>query len=67
VSGLTSSTGRNIGRKPGSANFVVYWDADPVRELLDATHIDKYGTSSDTRLLTVPMCTPTTHPSPPRR
>jgi rhamnogalacturonan endolyase len=52
VSGLTSSTGANIGRKPGSTNFVIWWDADPVRELLDSTHIDKYGTSSDTRLLT---------------
>lgn len=31
---------------------MVYWDGDPVRELLDATHIDKYGTGGDTRLLT---------------
>jgi hypothetical protein len=30
----------------------VWWDADPVRELLDGNHIDKYGLSSDTRLLT---------------
>ena len=26
------------------ANFLAWWDADPVRELLDATKIDKYGT-----------------------
>jgi hypothetical protein len=39
-------------RKPGSANFLAWWDGDPVRELLDATHIDKYGTGGDTRLLT---------------
>jgi hypothetical protein len=39
-------------RKPGSTNFLAWWDGDPVRELLDGTHIDKYGTSSDTRLLT---------------
>ncbi|MFD5759133.1 rhamnogalacturonan lyase [Streptomyces mirabilis] len=39
-------------RKPGSINFLSWWDGDPVRELLDDTHIDKYGTSSDTRLLT---------------
>jgi hypothetical protein len=39
-------------RKPGSVNFLSWWDGDPVRELLDDTHIDKYGTSSDTRLLT---------------
>jgi rhamnogalacturonan endolyase len=52
VTGLMSSTGANIGRKPGSTNFVLWWDGDATRELLDATHIDKYGTSADTRLLT---------------
>ncbi|MFD4604024.1 rhamnogalacturonan lyase [Streptomyces sp. NPDC058464] len=39
-------------RKPSSTNFLSWWDGDPVRELLDDTHIDKYGTSADTRLLT---------------
>jgi len=39
-------------RKPGSQNFLAYWDGDVTRELLDGTHIDKYGTSGDTRLLT---------------
>ena len=39
-------------RKPGSTNFVVWWDGDVTRELLDGTHIDKYGTGGDTRLLT---------------
>ncbi|MEU6197750.1 rhamnogalacturonan lyase [Streptomyces sp. NPDC047061] len=38
-------------RKPSSTNFLAWWDGDPVRELLDDTHIDKYGTSADTRLL----------------
>ncbi|BBB01401.1 putative secreted glycosyl hydrolase [Actinacidiphila reveromycinica] len=52
VSGPYNTLGQNIGRKPGSANFVVWWDGDPVRELLDDTHIDKYGTSADSRLLT---------------
>lgn len=52
VDGLYNNSGANVGRKPGSTNFVIWWDADPVRELLDATHIDKYGTSADTRLLT---------------
>ncbi|WP_396448179.1 rhamnogalacturonan lyase [Actinomadura sp.] len=52
VSELRSVTGNNAGRKPSSANFLVWWDADPVRELLDGTHIDKYGPSGDTRLLT---------------
>jgi rhamnogalacturonan endolyase len=52
VSGLFNTSGQNIGRKPGSANFLVWWDGDAQRELLDGTHIDKYGTSADTRLLT---------------
>jgi hypothetical protein len=52
VSGLFSTRGTNLGRKPGSTNFLAWWDADPVRELLDSTHIDKYGTGGDTRLLT---------------
>ncbi|WP_326556858.1 rhamnogalacturonan lyase family protein [Micromonospora sp. NBC_01796] len=52
VDGLRSPSGANVGRKPSSANFLVWWDGDPVRELLDATRIDKYGTGGDTRLLT---------------
>lgn len=39
-------------RKPSSANFLSWWDGDTTRELLDGTHIDKYGTSGDTRQLT---------------
>ena len=51
--GLRSPNGTVVNsRKPGSANFLAWWDADPVRELLDGTRIDKYGTASDTRLLT---------------
>ncbi|MFE5309221.1 rhamnogalacturonan lyase [Isoptericola sp. NPDC056605] len=53
VSGLRSATdGSEVGRKPGSTNFVIWWDGDGQRELLDDTHIDKYGASGDTRLLT---------------
>jgi rhamnogalacturonan endolyase len=52
VDGLWSTRGGNVGRKPGSANFLAWWDADPVRELVDGTHIDKYGTGGDTRVLT---------------
>ncbi|MDX3589132.1 rhamnogalacturonan lyase family protein, partial [Streptomyces europaeiscabiei] len=44
--------GATKGREPSSVNFLSWWDGDPVRELLDGTHIDKYGTSGDTRLLT---------------
>ncbi|MFF0877993.1 cellulose binding domain-containing protein [Micromonospora aurantiaca (nom. illeg.)] len=52
VDGLLNTRGQNVGRKPSSANFLIWWDGDPVRELLDATKIDKYGTGGDTRLLT---------------
>ncbi|MFB9234963.1 cellulose binding domain-containing protein [Plantactinospora siamensis] len=50
--GLLDTRGQNIGRKPSSINFVIWWDGDTTRELLDDTHIDKYGTGGDTRLLT---------------
>ncbi|HKN96739.1 MAG TPA: cellulose binding domain-containing protein [Pseudonocardiaceae bacterium] len=53
VDGLRGTSGTVVAsRKPGSANFLAWWDADPTRELLDGTHIDKYGPSGDTRLLT---------------
>ncbi|HWS34409.1 MAG TPA: rhamnogalacturonan lyase [Actinoplanes sp.] len=52
VDGLRSSSGANIGRKPSSTNFVIWWDGDAQRELLDQTRIDKYGIGADTRLLT---------------
>ncbi|MCE6998297.1 rhamnogalacturonan lyase [Saccharothrix sp. S26] len=49
---LRNGAGQNVGRKPSSMNFLIWWDGDPTRELLDQTRIDKYGTSGDTRLLT---------------
>jgi hypothetical protein len=49
---LRSATGASLGREPSSINFLSWWDGDTVRELLDGTRIDKYGTSGDTRLLT---------------
>ncbi|MFE4054151.1 rhamnogalacturonan lyase [Streptomyces sp. YIM B13518] len=51
-SSVRDAGGATKGRKPSTANFLSWWDGDPVRELLDGTRIDKYGTSSDTRLLT---------------
>ncbi|MBQ0887907.1 rhamnogalacturonan lyase [Streptomyces sp. RM72] len=52
-SGIRNPKGTVVnGRKPSSANFLSWWDGDTGRELLDGTHIDKYGTSGDTRLLT---------------
>ena len=52
MTNLFNATGGSVGRTPSSANFLVWWDSDTLRELLDSNHIDKYGTSSDTRLLT---------------
>ncbi|WP_181958233.1 RICIN domain-containing protein [Nonomuraea deserti] len=52
MSNLYNASGSPVGRTPSSANFLAWWDGDPVRELLDQTRIDKYGTSGDTRLLT---------------
>ncbi|MFF9623339.1 rhamnogalacturonan lyase [Streptomyces griseosporeus] len=52
-SGVRNPKGTVVSsRKPSSTNFLSWWDGDTVRELLDGTHIDKYGTSADTRLLT---------------
>jgi hypothetical protein len=51
-SSLRSTTGAALGREPSSINFLVWWDGDPGRELLDATRVDKYGPSGETRLLT---------------
>ncbi|RMI37835.1 rhamnogalacturonan lyase [Streptomyces triticirhizae] len=52
VSGLRNLAGEEIGPKPSSANFLVWWDGDATRELLDGTHIDKYSPDGDERLLT---------------
>ncbi|GGR62911.1 rhamnogalacturonan lyase [Streptomyces roseolus] len=49
---LRSATGASLGREPSSVNFLSWWDGDTVRELLDGTRVDKYGTAGDTRLLT---------------
>jgi rhamnogalacturonan endolyase len=40
--GLRSCKGEFIGPAPRSANFAIWWDADPLRELLDGTRISKW-------------------------
>jgi rhamnogalacturonan endolyase len=52
--GLLDVRGRRIGEAPPTSNFAVWWDADPLRELLDRNWIAKWepATSSLTRLLT---------------
>jgi rhamnogalacturonan endolyase len=42
VSGLLNASGQNIGSKPGSTNFLSWWDGDGERELLDGTQITNY-------------------------
>ena len=52
--GLLDVRGRRISDAPTSINFAVWWDADPLREILDRNWIAKWdpATSSLVRLLT---------------
>jgi rhamnogalacturonan endolyase len=52
--GLLDARGQRISEAPRSVNFAVWWDADPLREILDANWIAKWDPSSGTlvRLLT---------------
>ncbi|MGE5406124.1 MAG: rhamnogalacturonan lyase [Methanosarcina sp.] len=40
--GLFDMKGNRIGETPVSTNFLVWWDGDLSRELLDGNHVDKY-------------------------
>jgi rhamnogalacturonan endolyase len=52
--GLRDARGTRIADAPPTVNFAVWWDADPLRELLDGNWIGKWQWSSGTldRLLT---------------
>lgn len=52
--GLLDVKGKRISDAPRSANFAVWWDADPLREILDANWIAKWDPASATlvRLVT---------------
>jgi rhamnogalacturonan endolyase len=52
--GLLDVRGRKISEAPPSANFAVWWDADPLREILDRNWIAKWDPAalSLVRLLT---------------
>ncbi|HPR13000.1 MAG TPA: rhamnogalacturonan lyase [Bacteroidales bacterium] len=41
--GLFSMRGERIGDPPSSTNFLIWWDGDLSRELLDRNYVDKYG------------------------
>ena len=51
--GLLNMKGERIGDSPVSTNFVIWWDGDLSRELLDKNHIDKYNVG---RLFTAEGC-----------
>jgi len=40
--GLLDLKGKAIGPQPSSTNFLIWWDADFTRELLNSNQIDKY-------------------------
>jgi rhamnogalacturonan endolyase len=44
--GLRSAKNQNVGPTPPSSNFVIWWDGDLERELLDDIYIHKYGGSN---------------------
>ncbi len=52
--GLLDVRGKRISDAPASSNFAVWWDADPLRELLDRNWIAKWDPAAATlnRLLT---------------
>lgn len=52
--GLYNVKGERIGDNPPSTNFLIWWDGDLSRELLDGNHIDKYGVG---RIFTAEGCT----------
>jgi rhamnogalacturonan endolyase len=56
--GLFSAKGESIGPAPRTVNFAVWWDADPLRELLDSNWIAKWDWKSGTlnRMLTADGC-----------
>ena len=57
--GLRDAKGRTISiTTPSSANFVLWWDADLTRELLNGNHIDKWDWMDEktNRLLTAWEC-----------
>lgn len=57
--GLRDVHGKTISAKtPASCNFLIWWDDDLTRELLDGNHIDKWDWKNETtiRLLTAEGC-----------
>lgn len=43
TTGIRNAANQQVGNSPASSNFVIYWDGDLQRELLNDTSITKYG------------------------
>lgn len=54
--GLFDCHGNLVGPQPRSMNFLIWWDGDPLRELLDANWIGKYEDGQIRRLFEDPDC-----------
>ncbi len=54
--GLRSANNVRVGPTPPSANFVIWWDGDPLRELLDNISIRKYDGNINPTLLVANGC-----------
>jgi len=53
---LRSCKDEHAGGWPSSSNFVIWWDGDLVRELLDGVTVSKYNGSGDIDLYTASGC-----------
>jgi len=54
---IFNASGKTIATNKPAQNFMIYWDGDLEREILDGTKIDKYvSTSKINRLLTADGC-----------
>ncbi len=54
--GLRSCKNEPVGDWPSSSNFVIWWDSDLLRELLDGVTISKYNNGSDIQIFTASGC-----------
>jgi rhamnogalacturonan endolyase len=53
TSDLRSAKNQSVGSKPSFSNFVIWWDGDVSREISDGDRINKWGSSGESRLLTL--------------
>ena len=58
LNGVWNVKGEEVSKKPRSCNFAVWWDGDPLRELLNGTTISKWDweKETETTLLSATGC-----------